>query len=180
MIKAISDNSRKTAQFATNYISSDMISHPQIAAIYISPGHNFVGHYGLPAGAYPSVSVSQVECIAGKGLVGDRYFDHKTDYKGQITFFAWETYVDLCRRFGVADKNPGVFRRNVITRAVDLNLWIGKEFEIQGVLFAGTQESAPCSWMNQAFCEGAEAAMKGRGGLRARILTDGLLKVDER
>jgi hypothetical protein len=32
--------------------------------------------------------------------------------------------------------------------------------------------------MNQAFCEGAESAMKGRGGLRARILTDGLLRVD--
>ena len=103
----------------------------------------------------------------------------KADYKGQITFFSWETYVDLCRRFGVTDKHPGVFRRNIITRGVDLNLWIGKEFEIQGVLFEGTQESAPCSWMNQAFCQGAEAAMKGRGGLRARILTDGLLKVDE-
>jgi MOSC domain-containing protein YiiM len=156
-----------------------MISHPQIAAIYISPGHNFVGHYGLPAGAHASVAVAQVECIAGKGLLGDRYFDHKKDYKGQITFFAWETYADLCRRFGVTDKNPGVFRRNVITRGIDLNLWIGKEFEMQGVCFEGTQESAPCSWMNQAFCEGAEAAMKGRGGLRARILTDGLLKVDE-
>ena len=114
-----------------------------------------------------------------QGTPGDRYFDHKKDYKGQITFFAWETYADLCRRFGVTDKNPGVFRRNVITRGIDLNLWIGKEFEMQGVCFEGTQESAPCSWMNQAFCEGAEAAMKGRGGLRARILTDGLLKVDE-
>ena len=93
----------------------------QIAAIYISPAHNFVGHYGLPAGEHPSVSVAQVECIAGKGLVGDRYFDHKNDYKGQITFFAWETYVDLCRRFGVTDKNPGAFRRNVITRGIDLN-----------------------------------------------------------
>ena len=111
-------------------------------------------------------------------MIGDRYFDHKENYKGQITFFAWETYEDLCRRFGVTDKHPGVFRRNIITCDVDLKLWIGKEFEIQGVLFTGTQESAPCSWMNQAFCEGAEAAMKGRGGLRARILTDGLLKID--
>lgn len=156
-----------------------MISDPQIAAIYISPAHNFVGHYGLAAGTRPSVAVDQVECIAGKGLVGDRYFDYKRDYKGQITFFAWETYIDLCRRFDVTDKDPGVFRRNIITRGMDLNLWIGKEFEIQGVLFEGTQESAPCSWMNQAFCQGAEAAMKGRGGLRARILTDGLLKVNK-
>ena len=49
---------------------------------------------------------------------------------------------------------------------------------MNGVLFEGTQEASPCSWMNYAFCEGAEAALKGRGGLRARILTDGILRVD--
>jgi MOSC domain-containing protein YiiM len=157
-----------------------MASLPRITAIYISPCHNYFGHYGQPAGGHPVIPVSQIECIAGKGLVGDRYFDHRQDYKGQITFFALETYEDLCRRFGVTDKHPGVFRRNVITRGADLNSWIGREFEIQGVLFEGTQESAPCQWMNQAFCEGAEAAMKGRGGLRARILTDGILRVDGR
>jgi MOSC domain-containing protein YiiM len=155
-----------------------MASDPRIACIYVSPGHNFFGRYGHAADEQPTISVSQVECIAGKGLVGDRFFDYKDDYKGQITFFAWETYEDLCRRFGVTDKNPGVFRRNVVTRGVDLNAWIGKEFELQGVLFEGTLEASPCLWMNQAFCEGAESAMKGRGGLRARILTDGLLRVD--
>jgi hypothetical protein len=61
-----------------------------------------------------------------------RPLDYKQDYKGQITFFAWETYEDLCRHLGVSDKNPGAFRRNVVTRGVDLNEWIGKEFEIKG------------------------------------------------
>jgi MOSC domain-containing protein YiiM len=152
---------------------------PRVARIYISPGHNFYGRYGLAAGEHPAISVSQVECIAGKGLVGDRFFDYRVHYKGQITFFAWETYEDLCRRFEVAGKDPGVFRRNVVTRGADLNEWIGKQFEIQGVLFEGTQEASPCPWMDQAFCKGAEAAMKGRGGLRAKILTDGLMRVEE-
>ena len=155
-----------------------MGSEPRIACIYISPGHNFFGRYGHAADNHPAISVAQVECIAGKGLVGDRFFDYKENYNGQITLFAWEIYENLCRRFGITDKNPGVFRRNVVTRGVDLNDWIGKEFELQGLLFEGTQESAPCQWMNQAFCEGAEAAMKGHGGLRAKILTDGLLRVD--
>ncbi|MGA7391064.1 MAG: MOSC domain-containing protein [Terrimicrobiaceae bacterium] len=155
-----------------------MGSEPRIACIYISPGHNFFGRYGHAADNHPAISVSQVECIAGRGLMGDRFFDYKENYNGQITLFAWETYENLCRRFGITDKNPGVFRRNVVTRGVDLNDWIGKEFELQGLLFEGTQESAPCQWMNQAFCEGAEAAMKGHGGLRAKILTDGLLRVD--
>ena len=124
------------------------------------------------------VAVDSVECVAGKGLRGDRFFDYKEDYKGQITFFEEEVYEGLCEQFGESGLNPGVFRRNVITRGVDLNTLIDKEFEVQGILFFGTQESAPCHWMNQAFAEGAEAALKGHGGLRAKILTDGVLRRD--
>ena len=49
--------------------------------------------------------------------------------------------------------------------------------EVQGIRFFGTQESAPCYWMNQAFAEGAEEALKGHGGLRAKVLSDGVLRV---
>jgi MOSC domain-containing protein YiiM len=149
-----------------------------IARIYISPGHNFFGRYGLEAGTHPTHSVPEVECIAGKGLMGDRFFNYKDHYLGQVTFFAWETYANLCGQFRVTDKDPGVFRRNVITRGEDLNALIGKEFEIQGVQFRGTQESSPCEWMDAAFAPGAKKAMEGHGGLRARILTDGVLRVD--
>lgn len=149
-----------------------------IARIYISPGHNFFGRYGQGAGTHPTLSVPEVECVAGKGLVGDRFYNYKDHYLGQITFFAWETYADLCKHFGITDKDPGVFRRNVITRGEDLASLVGKEFEIQGILFLGTQESSPCEWMDKAFAPGALKAMTGRGGLRARILAGGLLRVD--
>ncbi len=149
----------------------------EIVRIYISPGHNFFGHHGKPAGEHETISVPSVECIAGQGLQDDRFFGYKEDYKGQVTFFAWEVYEDLCRNFSVNDKEPGVFRRNVLTRGVDLNGLIGKEFEIQGITFAGMAECSPCPWMDAAFCEGAEKALKGRGGLRARILTGGVLRV---
>lgn len=121
------------------------------------------------------VEVDSVECVAGKGLVGDRFFGFKEDYKGQVTFFAHEVYERLCEQFQIQDVTPSIFRRNVITRGVDLNSLIGQEFEIQGIRFLGTQESAPCYWMNQAFAEGAEDAMKGNGGLRAKILSNGVL-----
>jgi MOSC domain-containing protein YiiM len=149
-----------------------------IARIYLSPGHNFFGRYGLEPGTHPTISVPEAECVAGQGLKGDRFFHYKDHYQGQITFFAWETYAALCEQLGVTDKDPGVFRRNVITRGADLDALIGKEFEIQGVRFRGTQESSPCEWMDAAFAPGARKAMEGRGGLRARILTDGVLRVD--
>lgn len=119
-----------------------------------------------------------IECFAGRGIEGDRFLDRKPGYKGQITFFAEEMYQRLCEKFNVHDKPPSVFRRNVITSGVDLNQLIGKEFAIQGVLFRGSEESSPCHWMNHAFAPGAEEFLRGNGGLRAVILTDGALRVD--
>lgn len=120
--------------------------------------------------------VESLECVAGKGIMGDRYFDHKTDYKGQITFFASEVFERVSRELNLNDRSTAVFRRNVITRGADLNDWIGREFELQGVHFLGTEECRPCYWMEQAFGPGAEAALRGCGGLRAKILTDGVLR----
>lgn len=148
----------------------------QIIHLYISPEHNYFGHHGKPAGKAPMMEVDSVECVANQGLVGDRFFGFKEDYKGQVTFFAHEVYERLCEKFQITDTPPSAFRRNIITRGADLPSLVGKEFEVQGVRFLGTQESAPCHWMNQAFAEGAEEAMKGNGGLRARILSDGVLK----
>ena len=206
-----------------------------IEHLFVSPGHNFFGHFGKPPGENPTIEVPQVECVAGRGIRGDRFFDYKEDYKGQITFFAMEIYEELLRTLEVGAggesagdvrpgdpespesraleaestgprpveseipgpgfpgpelsgprpaepeiPGPGVFRRNVLTRGVDLNTLIGKEFEVQGIRFEGAAECSPCFWMDQAFAPGAEDALEGRGGLRARILTDGVLRVPVR
>ena len=144
--------------------------------LYISPGHNYFGHFGKPPGQNLIEEVDFLECVENKGIQGDRFFDYKPDYKGQITFFEIETHQRLCEEFAVFDKGPETYRRNVITEGIELNELIGKEFEIQGVRFLGTEESKPCFWMEQAFCAGAEEALKGKGGLRARILSSGQLK----
>ena len=148
----------------------------QLLHLYLSPEHTYFGHHGQPAGKAPMIEVDAVECVAGRGIVGDRFFDFKNDYKGQVTFFAHEVYEEMCEQFQIMGVPPSVFRRNLITKGVDLNALIGQEFEVQGVRFLGTQESAPCYWMNQAFAEGAEQALKGKGGLRAKILTSGTLR----
>jgi molybdopterin-guanine dinucleotide biosynthesis protein A len=66
----------------------------------------------------------------------------------------------------------------VITRGVELNGLIGQEFTVQGIRFFGTAECKPCYWMEQAIGLGAEAWLRDRGGLRAKILSDGPLHVD--
>ena len=122
------------------------------------------------------IEVPTVECVAGRGLHGDRYFDFKEDYKGQITFFSLEVFDELCDALKLEGIVPSAVRRNVFTRKVDLNEFIGRDFEVQGVHFHGTEESRPCDWMNRAIAPGAREFLKGRGGQRARILTDGTLQ----
>jgi MOSC domain-containing protein YiiM len=149
----------------------------QIRQLYVSPGHNFFGHHGQAPGESQILPVAEIECVAGRGVLGDRFFDYKPGYKGQITFFAMEVFETISHELGVWDKAPSVFRRNVITEGLDLNSLIGVEFEIQGVRFRGEEECRPCHWMNGAFAPGAEQFLKGRGGLRAAILTGGKLRV---
>jgi len=149
----------------------------QIEHLFISPGHNYFGHHGKPPGEHRIIEVQQVECVAGKGIMDDRFFGFKEDYKGQITFFSYEVYDDLCHQLQVFNKSPAAFRRNAVIRGTDLSKFIGQRFTLQGVEFEGTEECRPCSWMDQAFAPGAETLLKGRGGLRARILTSGTIQL---
>ena len=148
----------------------------EICHLYISTGHNFFGHHGPEPGDYTAVEVSAVECVTGRGIRGDRFFDYQEDYKGQITFFAVEVFDELCVALEFSDCSPASLRRNIITRDANLNALIDQEFEIQGVRFHGVQECRPCYWMDRAIAPGAEKFLKGGGGLRARILSNGTLR----
>jgi len=148
----------------------------EICQLYISSGHNFFGHHGRKPDEHLAIAVASVDCIAGRGIREDRFLDYKKNYKGQITFFALEVFEELCRDLQLSNASPSLLRRNVITRGTDLNTLIGQEFEIQGVRFYGTAECRPCYWMNRAIAPGAEDFLRGRGGLRAEILSDGTLR----
>jgi MOSC domain-containing protein YiiM len=150
-----------------------------IEHLFVSPGHNFFGHYGKPAGTHPAHAVGELACVAGRGIRGDRFFDYQPDYAGQITFFEAEVFEALCAKLELAGATAAGLRRNVVTRGLDLGVLAGREFCLQGVWFRGAGECKPCYWMDAALAPGAEAWLRGRGGLRARILTDGTLRRGE-
>jgi MOSC domain-containing protein YiiM len=152
----------------------------EICQLYVSPGHNFFGHHGREPDRYRAIAVSGIECVTGRGIRGDRFFDYKENYQGQITFFAIEVFEELCQALNVQNCSPAWLRRNAITRGIDLSALIEQEFEIEGVRFYGTGECRPCYWMDRAIAPGAEDFLKGRGGLRARILSDGTLHAKSR
>ncbi|CAN5832597.1 hypothetical protein BH10CHL1_BH10CHL1_34520 [soil metagenome] len=147
--------------------------------IYISPGHNYFGNRTQTPGPHATLDVAAVEVKAGLGLVGDRFYGKGETFDGHVTFFAWEVFQALQAEFEKQETTPVVFRRNVITEGVPLNQLIGQEFTLDGIHFRGTKHCAPCRWMDIGFAPGALKFLHGRGGLRAQVLSDGLLRRGE-
>ena len=148
----------------------------EIVSIFTSAGHDFKGRHGMPRENHPITKLERVECIAGKGLVGDRYFSMEAGHKGQITFFSAEVVDAARKRFGAPDFCPSVFRRNVIVRGAHLPELVGSQFTLGGIQFEGSEDCKPCYWMDQALAPGTEDFLTGNGGLRARVLTSGVLE----
>jgi MOSC domain-containing protein YiiM len=148
--------------------------------IYISPGHDYWGKQGEGRFQSGITELQEIECVAGMGLRGDRYFGHRPDFKGQVTFFSAAVFEEVRKHFKLAKLPASVFRRNLIVEGVELSNWIGRRFRFQGVEFEGSQECKPCLWMDRAIAPGGEDFLKGRfrGGLRAKIITSGILRVD--
>lgn len=151
----------------------------ELLEIWISEGNDFRGRHEKGRLDHGIRGVSEIGCVAGMGLRGDRYFGYKPDFKGQVTFFDADAVQAVREHFAVPELSSSVFRRNLIVRGIDLGEWAGKRFRFQGIEFEATEECKPCYWMDEAVAPGAEEFLKTsfRGGLRARILSDGMLRV---
>jgi MOSC domain-containing protein YiiM len=151
----------------------------RLVKIYLSSGHDYWGRQGEGRMQSGIREVQTVECVAGMGLRGDRYFGFRPDFKGQVTFFDAEVVEEIRQTFKLPKLPASVFRRNLIVEGVNLREWLGKRFLFQGLEFEGSQECKPCHWMDRAIADGAEAFLKAgfRGGLRAKIRSSGMLKV---
>jgi MOSC domain-containing protein YiiM len=125
------------------------------------------------------VELAEAVCVAGAGIEGDRFFRDAVNHKGQVTFFAMEVFEEVRRAVGAPECPPSAVRRNIFTRGLDLDALIGRRFSVQGVGFEGVEECRPCYWMDAAVGSGAEELMRGRGGLRARILRGGVLRAGQ-
>ena len=148
----------------------------ELRHLLISPGHDFFGRHGKGREDYGIEERDQLELVAGSGIVGDRFFDYKPDYKGQITFFDHATYEEVMAKFELPDLQPSAFRRNVVVKGVSLPDLIGKRFRMGELEFMGSEESKPCYWMDQACAPGTEEFLRGNGGLRCRIAVGGTLR----
>src|SRR6266481_240543 len=131
----------------------------------------------------PMQSVSEARAVPGRGLEGDRYFDHQGTFSKplpdrELTLIEAEAIEAMKRELGV-DYGLGDSRRNVVTRGVPLNHLIDKEFWIGEVKARGLRLCEPCSHLQKLSHDKVLPGLVPRGGLRAQILTEGTIRVSE-
>jgi MOSC domain-containing protein YiiM len=145
----------------------------QIEAIHIAP-----------AATGGMVALNHVEAVAGKGLVGDRYADAAGTFSQlvkdyELTLIEAEAIEAMNLLPGVSFK-PGEIRRNLTTRGVSLNQWVGRDFTIGAVRCRGTRLCPPCAHLQKLLgIEDLIQIMHDRGGLRAVIIDGGMIRVGD-
>lgn len=130
-----------------------------------------------PARDVPMREVSEAEVIAGKGLVGDRYASGSG--KRGITLIQAEHLPVIAALSGHEALAPALLRRNVLVSGIPLVALKGRRFRIGEAEFEGTQDCDPCSRMEAALGPGGYNAMRGHGGLCARVVRSGRFAVGD-
>lgn len=119
----------------------------------------------------PMREVPTAEAVAGRGLVGDRYASGSG--KRGLTLIQAEHLPAIAALSGLPDVQPATLRRNVVVAGLPLVALKGRRFRIGEVLLEGTDDCDPCARMEAALGPGGYNAMRGHGGLCARILQGG-------
>ncbi len=137
-----------------------------------------VGLYTATAAGAPMIGHAEVEVQPGVGIVGDRY----ATGRGHWSDPRWpdqELTLVEAEVAAVLGMEAAALRRNVVTRDVRLHDLVGVRFRIGEVLLEGVRPCAPCRYLETLTRPGLVRALTGRGGLRARILTAGRLRVGD-
>lgn len=151
----------------------------EIMHLLVSPAHAYFGRARDGAADVPTTDAERVEVVAGKGVVGDRFFGKAAHMDAAVTLLAVEALEAMAADLGAGPFDPLLPRRNVVLRGAHLGPLLGEEFALVSrgglVRLHGGRPAHPCAWMDRVLAPGAHAAMRGRGGLRCRPVSDGVL-----
>jgi hypothetical protein len=172
---------RATAELALSSAWAVASLDPVLAPV--PPGPRLQGVVELlavaPRAEAPMQLVDRARALAGRGLAGDRYADgagtfsprgaHRPGY--DLTLIAAEVVEELTGRDAAHDFART--RRNVLTRGLDVNALVGRDFTIGGVRCRGLRLAEPCAHLERLHGPGLLRPLIHRGGLRVDVLSDG-------
>ena len=122
--------------------------------------------------------VGTATLIAGQGIDGDRYASAH-DGPRQVTLIAAEDIAAIASFVGREAIDPALLRRNIVTQGINLTALKERRFRIGAALLETTSDCAPCSRMEEAFGIGGYNAVRGHGGICARVIASGAFKVGD-
>jgi hypothetical protein len=131
-----------------------------------------------PEAAAPMVRSSSVPAVAGVGLAGDRYalgggtWASYPLQEKQVTLIDADKVAAVAREAGVA-LTPGMTRRNLVTRGIDLPELVGRYFTVGEVLLFGTKRCPPCTHLERLTGMRLVKALAARGGVNAAVFAGG-------
>ncbi|MGW9414701.1 MOSC domain-containing protein [Arthrobacter cupressi] len=147
--------------------------------LLVSPEHAYFGRARDGAADVPATDADAVELVAGKGIVGDRFFGKAAHMDAAVTLFAVEALESIAAELGAGPLDPLLTRRNVFLRGAELAPLLGHDFALESggglVRLHAGRAAHPCAWMDRTLAPGAHKAMRGRGGIRCRVLSDSVL-----
>ena len=129
-------------------------------------------------------ALPQVRAVASAGLEGDHHFaasgaaDERRPDR-EVTLIEEEA-LDALRRDYAIELGPGESRRNIVTRGVALNHLVGRRFVVGQATLEGMRLCEPCGHLEKLTRPGVQKGLIHRGGLRARIVADGTIRVGDR
>lgn len=136
----------------------------------------WIGLRPVPRGALEEVN--HAEALAGHGLVGD----HKARRAGgnrQVTLIQHEHLATVGALLGCAEVSPADTRRNLVVAGINLVALRDRQFRIGPVLLQGAGTCDPCSRMEASLGKGGLNAMRGHGGIVARVLEGGVIRLGD-
>jgi len=137
--------------------------------------HGHVEWIGIrPGRKQDLVSVSSAALIENSGIEGDHY--EKTG-KRQVTLIQAEHLDELFDSLKM-ERNPGLIRRNIVVRGIELQSLKNKAFKIGDCVLEGTGDCLPCERMNENLGPGGQNAMAGKGGITAKIINGGKVTLE--
>ncbi|MBI5758691.1 MAG: MOSC domain-containing protein [Planctomycetales bacterium] len=132
-----------------------------------------------PAARADIVTVAAVEVLAGHGIVGDHHAKGRVESERQVTLIQSEHLATVASLVGRDAVPPALVRRNVAVSGINLLALKGQQFRLGDALLEHTGPCEPCSRMEEILGPGGYNAMRGHGGITARVLRTGPVRIGD-